>query len=128
MSTDSDVMFTKEDLGKNLYRKKTYYTLVIEQDVLAKDKDEADTKFGDCGIDHSAITSSLTEEKDGVVTYYTDADYQESEPTQYLGKVVYEDDEYAEEYGLVEIDTFADETDVHTKDGYQEYTIKNQGV
>ena len=24
----------KEDLGKNLYRKKTYYTLCIQQDVL----------------------------------------------------------------------------------------------
>ena len=32
----------KDDVGKNLYRKKTYYTVCIEQDVLAKDKDEAD--------------------------------------------------------------------------------------
>jgi hypothetical protein len=32
---DTQVMIVKEDLGKNLYRKKTYYTLVIEQDVLA---------------------------------------------------------------------------------------------
>ena len=27
------ILLVKEDLGKNLYRKKTYYTLVIEQDV-----------------------------------------------------------------------------------------------
>ena len=30
---DTDIVLVKEDLGKNLYRKKTYYTLVIEQDV-----------------------------------------------------------------------------------------------
>ena len=42
MSNLTDVYTFKEDVGKNLYRKKTYYTLVIEQDVLAKDKDEAD--------------------------------------------------------------------------------------
>ena len=39
---ETDVMYFKDDVGKNLYRKKTYYTLVVEQDVLAKDKDEAE--------------------------------------------------------------------------------------
>ena len=33
-----------EDLGKNAYRKRTYYTLLVEQDVLAKNQDEADRK------------------------------------------------------------------------------------
>lgn len=42
MSDLTDVYVNKDDIGKNLYRKKTYYTLCIEQDVLAKDKDEAD--------------------------------------------------------------------------------------
>ena len=28
---NTNVMFTDKDVGKNLYRKKTYYTLVIEQ-------------------------------------------------------------------------------------------------
>ena len=46
---DTDCYTFKNDVGKNLYRKKTYYTLVVEQDVLAKDKDEADTKFTDFG-------------------------------------------------------------------------------
>ena len=32
---ETDVYTFKDDVGKNLYRKKTYYTLVIEQDVLA---------------------------------------------------------------------------------------------
>ena len=35
MSIDTNVYPMKEDLGKNLYRKKTYYTLCIEQEVLA---------------------------------------------------------------------------------------------
>ena len=37
---ETDCYTFKNDVGKNLYRKKTYYTLVVEQDVLAKDKDE----------------------------------------------------------------------------------------
>ena len=32
----TDIYTFKQDVGKNLYRKKTYYTLVIEQEVLAK--------------------------------------------------------------------------------------------
>ena len=109
MATDSDIMFTTDDVGKNLYRKKTYYTLVIEQDVLANSKDEADEKFGDCGVDHSQINSSITETKDGVETYMVDADYLESGDTEYMGKVVYEDTEYAKEDGDVEIDPSAEE-------------------
>ena len=41
MTVKTDVIFFDKDIGKNLYRKKTYYTVCIEQDVLAKDKDEA---------------------------------------------------------------------------------------
>ena len=33
---ETDVYTFKDDVGKNLYRKKTYYTLVVEQDVLDK--------------------------------------------------------------------------------------------
>ena len=46
---DTDIFVGKDDVGKNLYRKKTYYTLCIEQDVLANDKDEADTLLTDGG-------------------------------------------------------------------------------
>ena len=112
MDTQTDIMLVKEDLGKNLYRKKTYYTLVIEQDVLAKDKDEADKKLSDCGIDHSQINHEITETKDGVETYMVDANYSDSDTTEYLGKVSYTDDEYAEENGDVEINRYADEVDV----------------
>ena len=45
---ETDVYTFKDDVGKALYKLKKYYTLV-EQDVLAKDKDEADQKFLDHG-------------------------------------------------------------------------------
>jgi len=122
---DTNVYPMKEDLGKNLYRKKTYYTLCIEQEVLANNKEEADKLLIDCGIDHSQINHEITETKNGVETYMVDADYLESNDTEYYGKVVYnEDNEYAKEDGDVEIDTLVSETDVHTTDGYQEYTVK----
>ena len=107
---DTNITYTEKDEGKNLYRKKTYYTLVIEQEVLAKDKDEADQKFTECGIDHSQINHEITETKDGVETYMVDANYTDSGKTEYIGKVDYEDEEYAEEDGLVEINTMASES------------------
>src|SRR6056300_509420 len=111
MTIDTNVYPMKEDLGKNLYRKKTYYTLVIEQEVLAKDKEEAEQKFLDGGgIDHSQINHEITETKDGVETYMVDANYSDSGDTEYIGKVQYEDEEYAEEDGLVEICSYASET------------------
>ena len=112
MDTQMEIVLVKEDLGKNLYRSKKYYTLVIEQDVLADNKDDADKKFSDNGINHSNINAEITEEKDGVLTYMVDANYSDSDTTEYLGKVSYTDDEYAEENGDVEIDQHADEVDV----------------
>ena len=106
---DTDIVLVKEDLGKNLYRKKTYYTLVIEQDVLANTKDEADKKFGEAGINHSNINAEITDEVNGVTTYMVDANYTDGASTDYLGKVAYTDDEFAEENGDVEIDQYADE-------------------
>ena len=117
---ETDVMYFKDDVGKNLYRKKTYYTLVIEQDVLANNKDEADTKFTDFGgINHSKITKDLTDTNDGVETYMVDANYTDSDTTQYIGKVKYDTDTYdqsledAVENGDIEIDTWADEDEPH---------------
>ena len=109
MSVDTNVCYYKEDLGKNLYRKKTYYTLVIEQEVLAKDKDEADRLLGDCGIDHSQINHEITETKDGVETYMVDANYTESGDTEYFGKVVIEEDEDEPTFAEVIIDPYAEE-------------------
>ncbi len=41
-----------------------------------------------------------------------DANYTDSDTTEYLGKVSYTDDEYAKENGDVEIDQYADEIEV----------------
>ena len=117
---ETDVMYFKDDVGKNLYRKRTYYTLVVEQDVLAKDKDEADTKFTDHGgIAHSKITKDITDANDGVETYMVDANYTDSDTTKYIGKVKYDTDTYnqtleeAIEAQDIHIDTWADENEPH---------------
>ena len=135
----TDVMYFKDDVGKNLYRKKTYYTLVIEQDVLAKDKDEADKKFLDFGgIKHSAINNDITDASDGVETYIVDANYTDSDTTKFLGKVKYDTDTYnqsleeAIEAEDIHIDTWADEKEPHqlTKikliDDFKEILNKNK--
>ena len=113
---ETDVMYFKDDVGKNLYRKKTYYTLVVEQDVLAKDKDEADQKFLDFGgIKHSAINKDIVDASDGVETYVVDANYTDSDTTKYLGKVTWDTDTYnqtleeAKEAEDIHINTFVDE-------------------
>ena len=116
MSQLTDVYVNKEDLGKNLYRNKTYYTLCIEQDCLATNKDEADKIFSDNGgINHDKINKDLTDANNGVETYMVDANYTDSGDTKFLGKVVYDDYDgldNAIENGDVEIDTYALETDV----------------
>ena len=114
----TDVYTFKDDVGKNLYRKKTYYTLVVEQDVLAKDADEADQKFLDHGgIKHSAINKDIVDANDGVETYMVDANYVDSDTTKYIGKVKYDDDninqtlEEAIEAEDIHIDTWAEENE-----------------
>ena len=117
---ETDVYTFKDDVGKNLYRSKKYYTLVVEQDVLAKNKDEADQKFLDHGgLDHSKIVKDLAQTSDGVETYIVDANYNDSDTTQYLGKVKYDTDSYnqsleeAIENEDIHIDTWADEDEPH---------------
>ena len=126
MSKITDIYVNKEDLGKNLYRKKTYYTLCIEQDCLAKNQDEADTKFTDCGIEYNKINKEITEEKDGVETYMVDANYTDSGNTEYIGKVVYDDYdslENAVENGDVQLDTYVLENDIINEKGE---VVKNE--
>ena len=117
---ETDVYTFKDDVGKNLYRSKKYYTLVVEQDVLAKDKDEADQKFLDHGgLDHSKIVKDLAQTSDGVETYIVDANFVESDHTKYIGKVKYDTDTYnqtleeAIEAEDIHIDTWADENEPH---------------
>ncbi len=112
----TDVYFNADDLGKKVYRKRTYYRLIVEQDVLANNQEEADNKFIDGGgIAWSNLNHSITDENDGVETYYVDANYLDSENTQIVGKVVYEDDEFAKEDGLVELDPYAIEEEPEVK-------------
>ena len=117
---ETDVMYFKDDVGKNLYRKRTYYTLVVEQDVLAKDKDEADTLFTDHGgLKHSAVNKDITDANDGVETYMVDANYTDCETAKFIGKVKYDTDTYnqtleeAIEAQDIHIDTWADENEPH---------------
>ena len=117
---ETDVYTFKDDVGKNLYRKKTYYTLVVEQDVLAKDKDEADKLFLDHGgLDHDKVTKDMAQTSDGVETYMVDANYVESDTTKYIGKVKYDTDninqtlEEAVEAEDIHIDTWAAEDEPH---------------
>ena len=130
MAVDTDIFFNKDDVNKNLYRKKTYYTLVVEQEVIANNKDEADNKFTECGLDHSKINFDITDQKDGVETYMVDANYNESDTTKYMGRVMYDTDtfdqsiEEAKENGDVTIDTWVEEKEVMT----EKEKDKNAGV
>ena len=114
----TDVYTFKDDVGKNLYRKTTYYTLKVEQDVLAKDADEADQKFLDHGgVKHSAINKDIVDASDGIETFVVDANYTDSDTTKYLGKVKYDTDTYnqtleeAVEAEDIHIDTWAEENE-----------------
>ena len=121
MSVDTNIFFGKDDVNKNLYRKKTYYTLVLEQEVIANNKDEADNKFTECGLDHSKINFEITDQKDGVETFMVDANYTDSDTTKYMGRVMYDTDtfdqsiEEAKENGDVTIDTWVEEKEVMTE-------------
>jgi len=118
-TAESDGLMTKtklytryDDLGKNAYRKRTYYTLLVEQDVLAKDQDEADELFRDGGgVNYDKITSDLLLEDKGVETVIVDATWTgDTGKTEYLGKVVLNpDNDHAEEDGDVVLDAYADE-------------------
>ena len=102
--TDTEIYFNREDAGKNLYRQRTYYTLMIEQEVLADTRTQAEDLLSDCGINYSAISRDLAENRGGVETRIVDADYESMDGVQYIGKVIMTDEDD------VEIDILADET------------------
>ena len=120
----TDCTFTQNDLGKNLYTKKTYYTVMREQHVIADNKDQADELFLEHGgIDHSAV-NNIAQDGNGVETTVCDANYTDSGNTEYLGKVAFdEDNEYAEEDGDVVIDPYAEEESSPMKDLEQNITL-----
>ena len=109
-NTDTEIMITQNDLGQNLYRKRAYYTVVIEQDVLADSMEDADIEFGNSGIDFSKINKEITEENGNVQTYYVDANFTDQDSTTYIGKVNFDPmDDDAQENGDVIIDDMAPE-------------------
>ena len=108
MNKTTNILYTDKDVGKNVYRKTTYYTLKIEEDFLADDADNAQDLSMDTDLDYSKITTNLVDDKGVSEVNVIDANYTDSE-MKYVGKVVYEDTEYAKEDGDVEIDTLADE-------------------
>jgi len=117
MTVETNIIYTDKDLGKNLYRQKRYYTLVVEQEVLANSQEDADNKFVEHGgVNHSMINAEITDETEGVQTYMIDANYSDSAKTEYMGKVVYEDVEFAKDDGLVEIDQYSDEVSLSEKE------------
>lgn len=118
MTVETNIIYTDKDLGKNLYRQKRYYTLVVEQEVLANNQEEADNKLVEHGgINHSMINAEITNENEGVQTYMIDANFSDSAKTEYMGKVVYDlSDPYAKEEGYVEIDEYSDEVSLSEKE------------
>ena len=101
-----------EDLGLNAYRRKTYYTVVVEQDVLARTEDEAYNLFREHGgINYDKITTDLALEDKGVETVLVDANYTGGTDVEYMGKVVWNpDNDHAKEDGDVVLDPWSDET------------------
>ena len=119
----TDVHYFKDDIGKNLYRQKTYYTVVVEQDVLANSKDEANDKIREGGgINYSKINNEIVHNNDGVETYVVDANYTETGDTQFIGKVKWDTDSYnqtleeAKENLDIHIDTWAAENEPNQVD------------
>jgi hypothetical protein len=112
MSTKTKLYPRAENLGFNAYRKRTYYTLVVEQDVFAKNEDEANDLFRDGGgINYDRITTELALEDKGVETVMVDVNYTGTTDTEYLGKVVFNpDNSFAFEDGDVVLDPWSDET------------------
>jgi len=101
-----------ENLGQNAYRRRTYYTVVVEQDVLANNEDEAYNLFREHGgINYDKITTDLALENKGVETVLVDANYTGGTDVEYMGKVVLNpDNEFAKEDGDVVLDPWSDET------------------
>ena len=125
-NTDTEIMVTQNDLGQNLYRKRAYYTMVIEQDVLADNMEDADIEFGNSGIDFSKINREITEENGNVQTYYVDANFTDQDSTTYIGKVNFDPmDDDAQENGDVIIDDMAPENPEGEQDAEYEQERAN---
>jgi len=118
MANISDILYTKNDVGKNVYRKRTTYILTVEEDFLAENADKAQDMSMNTGLDYDKIKSNLVETKGVSEVNYIDANYSDSE-MKYIGKIKYDTDTYnqsfeeAVENEDLHIDTYADENEPH---------------
>jgi len=116
MANVSDVLYTKKDVGKNVYRKRTTYILTVEEDFIAENADKAQDMSMNTGLDYDKIKSDLIETKGVSEVHYVDANYSDSEMS-YIGKIKYDTDTYnqtfeeAMENEDLHIDTYADENE-----------------
>ena len=116
MANVSDILYTKKDVGKNVYRKRTTYILTVEEDFIAENTDKAQDMSMDTGLDYGKIKSDLNETKGVSEVHYVDANYSDSEMS-YIGKIKYDTDTYnqtfeeAMENEDLHIDTYADENE-----------------
>ena len=117
---DTEINVTEKEGGKKLYRQKTYYNMVVEHEVLADNKEEAEKKFSeDAGLKHDLVNQTLGDGKNGVECYYLDANYSDSNNVEFIGTVDYDTYNYnqsyeeAKENGDVFVDTDAIEDAPH---------------
>lgn len=121
MTNISDVLYNKDDVGKNVYRKKTTYLLTIEEDFIAENADKAQDKSMNTGLDYDKIKSNLVDTKGISEVWTVDANYSDSD-MKYIGKIKYDTDSYnqtleeAIENEDIHIDTLADENEISLKE------------
>lgn len=84
---------SSNDVGKKIYRQKTYYRLVLEQDVMADNEEEAHKMLMDeGGFNYTELNHNTTHESENVYTYFVDADYDTSDMVECIGQVDEEGD------------------------------------
>ena len=93
MTKVSDVLYNKDDVGKNVYRKKTTYLLTIEEDFIAENADKAHDMSMNTGLDYDKIKSNLVDTKGVSEVFTVDANYSDSD-MKYIGKIKYDTDSY----------------------------------
>ena len=110
----------KKDIGKNIYKITSYRTIVLEQYVKAKNKNEAfDMYLNKGGIVYSKINADMTEQNEDISTNYIDIESNEKTETAYVGKIVSDPcSDYADN---VLIDEYANEFEELKTNGERKY-------
>lgn len=84
----TELYLSKADVNKSVYKFTGKYELIVEQEILASNKDEAFNLYlKEGGLNYSRITSSLTETSPRIETTYIDAETPQMN-IKYVGTVV----------------------------------------